>query len=108
MYVVAPFALALAACQTTGSEMSASPDDALRAQLSGKTIAVNGAETHVNSDGSLSGAVQGTWTIEDGKYCRTIVAPKAWAGTQCQGVSFDGNQVTFTRPNGKTFTGMMK
>lgn len=107
LLLTAPFVL-LAACQSTGTPAAVSPDDALRAALVGQTLTVgDGQGTNIHPDGTLSGGVTGTWEIKAGQWCRTITAPKDWVGTQCQAVMIDGSSATFTRPDGRSFTGTL-
>lgn len=80
------------------------------AALSGKTLTNADTTFIVNADGTLTGeeatgeAVAGTWTIEDGKWCRTLTQPAAYAGTSCRDVIIEGDQVTLARPDGSGST----
>ena len=61
----------------------------------------NGQIVGTEADGS---PIQGAWAIQEGQYCRTIVLPEEFAGTQCQILDIVGDQLTIARPDGSTIT----
>ncbi len=96
--------LALAACKTTGENLSES-DAPLYAALAGQTLENRAVSFHLHENGTLSGTgVKGTWEVKDGKFCRTLSQPASLAGSDCQAVLFDGDLVTFFRSNGTKAT----
>lgn len=103
LLLTAPFVL-LAACQSTGMDKSPSPAQALLGPALDRPITTGDSSFILHSDGRLSGDASGTWIVENGQYCRTIVEPKKWAGSQCQDVTIEGDQITFVRPNGSAAT----
>ena len=89
--------------------------DPLTARLSGQTgVHDSGTTITLHEDGRLSGqnpsgdAIVGVWTVRDGRFCRTITAPDRLAGTNCQDVEFNGNEVTFIRDDNTTSTFVMQ
>lgn len=103
LLLTAPFVL-LAACQSTGMDKSPSAAKALLGPALDRPLTAGESTFILHSDGRLAGDATGTWTVENGKYCRTVVAPAKWAGSQCQDVSIDGDQITFARPDGSATT----
>ncbi len=102
--------LSLAACQTTTSGTATQSTNAPTwLSIVDKTL-LNGAdgETEVvlRSNGTIGGNedIVGTWEERDGKYCRTLTEPERFAGTECQMVTLNGNEVTFESPGGRTST----
>lgn len=99
----------LAACETNTST-SASMADAnstdTRAMLAGKTLVNPDTTMNLLATGQLTGVeangdeVAGTWTADDGQWCRTLTKPAAYAGSACRDVTFGGDQVTMIGPNG--------
>lgn len=67
-------------------------DDALKKALSGKSLLAPNAQLKLARNGKLSGAVgkdlkvalEGAWTVRDGKFCRTLELPAHLVGTECQ------------------------
>ncbi|WP_156883586.1 hypothetical protein [Salipiger mucosus] len=110
-----PVALVIAGCNADMPSDTAmvTPADGPSA-LSGKTLSNSDTTLIVNADGTLTGqeatgeAVSGTWTVEDGQWCRTLTQPEAYAGTSCRTVLIEGDQVTLARPDGSgpTYTMM--
>ena len=115
--------LATAACQTTATDpaLAAAPAPAataasaqataqIQGQLAGKTLTNADSTLALTKDGALigkskSGAViRGTWEAKDGKFCRTLTEPAAAAGTECQNVTIQGDQLTLVRANGQVVT----
>ncbi|MDR9393564.1 hypothetical protein [Roseovarius sp. SYSU LYC5161] len=85
--------------------------DPLQARLSGMTgVHESGTTVTLGEDGSVSGTTQngeaiiGLWEVRDGRYCRTLTAPKSLAGSGCQDVEFDGNKAIFTKDDGTSST----
>lgn len=75
------------------------------AALAGRTLTAKGAKIVLGADGVMSGSVgknalQGTWEVSGGKFCRTITAPARLAGTACQKVDLQGDSLTVTREDG--------
>lgn len=89
--------LALSGCvQTTSADV-----DPLAAALAGRTLVNDNGSIDVNRDGTLSGLVQGAWTVRDGQWCRTLTAPARLAGTACQDATLNGDgTVTIAGVNG--------
>lgn len=92
---------------------AAAPTEAdlqLRGRLAGKTLSNAESTMALTADGRLLGKestgeiTRGTWEIRDGKWCRTLTEPAAWAGTGCRGVTFSGNTVTMSKDDGTSFT----
>lgn len=99
--------LSLAACDSTTTGGTATQSAAAPAWLSivDKTL-VNGDTTVVlQSSGAVVGSgIEGVWEERDGKYCRTLTKPEQFAGTECQVVILNGNEVTFDNQQGRTST----
>lgn len=75
----------------------------------GKTLVNGKTEVTLKRNGSLVGTgIKGAWQERNGKYCRTLTKPKKFAGTECQVVSLNGDQVTFDNQNGRTSTWTIK
>lgn len=77
------------------------------ADLAGKTLVMGAASFTLARNGAMTGTtgkdpIDATWTVRDGKFCRTIRAPKQLAGTQCQSFEIKGGKVTFRRADGAT------
>lgn len=75
------------------------------ADVSGKTVTAGETSIYVNPNGALSGsgpagAIEGTWEIRNGQWCRTITAPEAWANTRCQEARLTGNILTLPNADG--------
>ncbi|WP_424969923.1 hypothetical protein [Dinoroseobacter sp. S76] len=90
-------ALGVAACDTPAPD-TAMMGDPLKDALAGKTLMnVDNPDTLLTfgADGSLSGAVTGTWSVENGQFCRTLTEPASVAGSLCQDVVIDGDVLTF-------------
>jgi len=73
--------------------------DPLTAAVSGKTLVAGETSIYVNPNRTLSGtgpagAVEGTWEVRNGQWCRNITAPAAWAGSRCQDAQLSGNTVS--------------
>lgn len=89
--------LGVAACDTPAPE-TAMMVDPLKDALAGKTMmSVDNPDTLLTfgTDGTLSGAVTGTWSVENGQFCRTLTEPASVAGSLCQDVEIDGEVFTF-------------
>ncbi len=96
LLIASAAALTLAACQTT------SP---LQTAVSGKTLVGERNSITVNEDGTLVGnGFRGTWEVRGDRWCRTITQPAQMAGTACQNVVLDGDQITFIRASGTEIT----
>lgn len=102
---------ALAGCQTTTNALSAVSADAVAAsdaaitqKFAGATFTNldNGTVVNANADGTLTGGggLSGTWAIKNGQWCRTLTAPAAYAGSECQKMVIAGNVMTLTRADG--------
>ena len=75
------------------------------AAVSGKTVTAGETSIYVNPNGTLSGigpagAIEGTWEIRNGQWCRAITAPKAWVNTRCQKPRLTGNILTLPNADG--------
>jgi hypothetical protein len=102
--VIAATLCSLAGCMQTAPTDEMGP---IAARLSGTTlVSEQGWTFNLGADGQLSGSeadgrpIAGVWAERDGKFCRTLTLPEAWAGTACQEVEFDGDQVAFVRADG--------
>ncbi len=79
--------------------------------VAGKTLTGNGATLVIGADGKLSGKlkdgrkVAGAWVWNKRFWCRNLVVGGEKLPQDCQTVSLDGNQVTFTREKGKGDSG---
>lgn len=97
-------ALILSVLATAGQ----SQEGGLAAALTGKTLTSDqGWQFSLGPGGALSGReadgtkISGSWHIKDGKFCRTLVQPAAWAGSSCRAVSMKGDTLMMTMKNGK-------
>jgi len=90
--------------------------DPLFEALVGKTfVGQSDFSITLEPDGTLSGGneaipIAGTWAVEDGQYCRTLVAPTpaAMQGSGCPAVEINGDHVTFTSESGRVRTYTMQ
>ncbi|MCK8484033.1 hypothetical protein MUY21_08295 [Aliiroseovarius sp. S2029] len=90
--------------------------DPLFQQLAGKSfVGKTGLAIKLEPDGTISGGndalkFAGTWTVEDGKYCRTLTepTPEPMRSSGCLEVSIDGDQATLTSEDGTTRTYTLK
>lgn len=79
--------------------------------VAGKTLTGNGATLVISADGKLSGQLSdgrkfaGAWVWNKRYWCRNLVVGGTKVPQDCQTVSLDGNQVTFTRQKGKGDSG---
>lgn len=79
---------------------SNSDTDPITAAVSGRTLTLGSSRLDVGADGTLTGVIRngdelvGTWSVQNGQWCRTIVQPTRLAGSECQNASV-GNG-TFT------------
>jgi hypothetical protein len=74
--------------------------------VEGKTLAAFAVRLTVMADGTLSGRafgrdVTGTWTWEDGFFCRTLDAGDRQFPRNCQLVELDGTTLRFTADRGE-------
>lgn len=95
--------LALGACASTPEP------DPLIAPIVGKTLtSTEGVTVVLGADGSVKGSfgddgvIDGAYQMRDGKYCRTLTQPPAFAGTECQNVTITDDTVEFESPTGRT------
>lgn len=77
----------------------------LAGDLAGKTLVAKKTQITLGADGSLSGnvgkdALQGSWSVSKGQFCRTITAPARLASEACLAASLSGGTLTVTRPDG--------
>lgn len=97
---------------TTAVLAQSDTQDPLFQDLAGKSfVGKTGLAIKLETDGTISGGndtVQfgGTWTVENGKYCRTLTAPtpKPMRTSGCLDVQIDGDQATLISEDGKTRT----
>jgi hypothetical protein len=88
----------IVACVTLAGPAMADP---LTDALAGKTLVNDSSEIKVNADGSLIGtaggaALEGTWSVENGQWCRTLTAPARAAGSACQAATLNADgTITF-------------
>ena len=113
-HLLAPLAatLILAACNTdtevASATSAATSDDAqIAQQLAGRRITVNNMVINIGGDGSLRGnlpggdAISGTWSIQNGQWCRTLVHPASSAGSECQDLVIGADTLTLMTPRGQ-------
>ncbi|NNG06026.1 MAG: hypothetical protein HKM95_18240 [Inquilinus sp.] len=61
----------------------------------------------IQSDGTMTGlradgaTLSGSWTFENGYFCREAIVDGASLGTDCQTVSIDGDSAVFHRDGGR-------
>lgn len=107
---------AAATCILLGAAMAADAKDIKKQKqfldaVAGKTLTGNGATLVISADGKLSGKlddgrnVAGAWVWNKRFWCRNLVVGSDTLPQDCQTVSLDGNQVTFTRNKGKGDSG---
>lgn len=115
--LIAGSLLALSACMETGTPVaavtSAGPLDtpeAFNAAVVGRLLTFGESSVTINADGTMVGnfndaPLLGTWTFEDGKWCRTLTQHSTQAATNdCQAFSLNADgSVTVTRDNGRSF-----
>ncbi len=71
----------------------------------GKPLTNGDTTVTIGADGTVTGGgFEGVWEERDGKYCRTLTQPAQYAGTECQTVVLNGDQVTFESPQGHSVT----
>ncbi len=112
-------ALTLSACAETmtpepemaEAEMTRLSTTADMAAITDRTLVIGENEVVIKSDGTLTGTfgggISGTWRMEDGFWCRTlIVNPTPAPAEDCQLLETDGKTVNGTRDrgNGASFT----
>ncbi|MCK0138839.1 hypothetical protein [Aliiroseovarius sp. F47248L] len=92
------------------------PQDPLFQALAGKSfVGETGLAIKLEKDGTISGgsdAMQfgGTWSVEDGKYCRTLTdpTPEPMRSSGCLDVQINGDQATLTSEDGTVRTYTLK
>lgn len=76
-----------------------------------KELVGNGAKLTIGSDGKIKGRMDngtkfaGAWAWSKKFWCRTLVVGGNQLPQDCQKVTIEGNQVTFTRDKGKGDSG---
>ena len=76
-------------------------------QVVGAKISNNGTWLVLSNDGKLTGKtakgdkMNGVWKWNQGFFCRNLLIGKKELGSDCQVVAIDGNEVQFTREQGK-------
>lgn len=91
-------------------------DDPLYKALVGKSfVGETGMAIKLEEDGTISGGKDdikfgGTWSVRDGKYCRTLEAPtpEAMRSTGCPDLKVEGDKAIITIRPGTTRTYMLK
>ena len=86
--------------------------DPLFQALAGKSfVGKTGLAIKLEEDGTISGGSDamrfgGSWTVEDGKYCRTLTepTPEPMRSSGCLDIQIDGDQATLTSEDGTTRT----
>ena len=64
--------------------------DSLKSAISGKSLHSDGAVIKLRKNGKLTGKLKNgdkltcAWTVRNGQFCRTLTAPEAAVGTECQ------------------------
>ncbi|MEJ6392917.1 dihydrodipicolinate reductase [Gymnodinialimonas sp. 2305UL16-5] len=79
--------------------------DAFLSVVNGRELSRVGIRLQVRPDGSIAGRalgrdVTGTWTWENGMFCRTLDAGDRQFGRNCQVVSVDGGSIRFQADQG--------
>jgi hypothetical protein len=80
-------------------------DDEMSAALAGRTLTAGPTVISLGEGGRMSGSVgddalDGDWSISDGRFCRTITEPARMAGTECQRLEINGGKATITTRRG--------
>ncbi|MCK0143576.1 hypothetical protein [Aliiroseovarius sp. F20344] len=113
---MSPFQLSTALCAFLGltTDVLAQSDtqDPLYHDLAGKSfVGKTGLAIKLETDGTISGGNDkfqfgGSWTIEGGKYCRTLTepTPEPMRTSGCLDVQIDGDQATLISEDGNTRT----
>ena len=114
LLITAAFAT-LAGCMEPATPVSApaaepiaaaiTEEAAFRSAIVGKTLGFNGNTFTVNADGTFSGpwdggGISGTWTWENGAFCREGKTATRTLDLDCQTWAVDGNVATVTRDRG--------
>ena len=111
-----PLSIAAALCAflatTPFAVAQTDPDDPLYQALIGKSfVGESGLAITLDPDGTISGGNDslqfgGTWTVEDGQYCRTLTepTPEPMRSSGCLDVMIEGDQATLTSADGTTRT----
>lgn len=111
-----PFKLTTALCAFLGLAPAvlaqSDTQDPLFQELAGKSfVGKSGLAIKLETDGTITGGNDtlqfgGTWTVEDGKYCRTLTepTPEPMRSSGCLEVQIDGDQATLTSEDGTTRT----
>ena len=71
------------------------------ASVVGKTVDVGGETLVIHADGTITGLVEGTWSWEDGFFCREGTAGGKPMKRDCQKVEVKGKKLRLTRDNGQ-------
>jgi hypothetical protein len=86
-------------------------EDQFLAAVAGKKLVDGGTWVIISADGKLTGETgdkvkfKGAWAWNKRFWCRTLVVGGKQIPQDCQKVTIDGNQVTFTRNKGKGKSG---
>ncbi|MEL6690191.1 MAG: dihydrodipicolinate reductase [Pseudomonadota bacterium] len=110
LLITAAFAT-LAGCMEPATPVSApasaaiTEEAAFRSAIVGKTLDFNGSTFTVNANGTISGpwdgsGISGTWTWEDGAFCREGQVGARVLELDCQTWAVNGNVATVTRDRG--------
>lgn len=113
--VIATAIATLMATAATAQPLS-DVDDPLYKALVGKSfVGETGMAIKLEEDGTISGGKDdikfgGTWSVRDGKYCRTLEAPtpEAMRSTGCPDLKVEGDKAIITIRPGTTRTYMLK
>lgn len=75
----------------------------------GKLLSDRGFKATLHPDNTFSGTsrgetVEGTWSWEDGRYCREGTADGKPFAKSCRDIEVDGDRLTFIRDSGKRTT----
>lgn len=100
-----PAVLLLAGCDMAPRASVTQSDEPEWLQNVGKPLTRGDMTVTLNPDGTITGSgFEGTWEERDGKYCRTLTKPERLAGTECQTVTVNGNEVTIVSESGTSTT----
>ncbi len=75
--------------------------------VSGSTWLIVSADGKIQGDAGKNGKIVGAWVWNKKYFCRNVIIGKNQLPEDCQKVTIDGDQITFTREKGKGDTSTM-
>jgi len=95
----------LVACAATPDYQPIITKDEYMTQVAGRTMNLGSGTTVTHEDGTMTGAVKdgevkGTWSWEDGKFCREGTVGTEKLERACQMMEVAGDKVRVTRADG--------